>query len=65
MRPDGICVEGVLRLLKSLEEAKAIGLNQISPSALRRCADAVASYLFIILNKSLLEAALPVSSKVD
>lgn len=64
MPPVEVGIEGVLKLLKNSDETKAIGPDQISPRVLKRCAHAIAPYLFIIFNQSLLEGSLPNDWKV-
>lgn len=59
MPPVEISMEGVFNLLEHIDETKAMGPDKISPRVLKSCADAIAPYLFIIFNKSLLNGALP------
>lgn len=42
-----------------MDEAKAVGPDGISSRILKRCADAIAPYLFVTYNKSLNDGSLP------
>ena len=44
---------GIYKLLTTLNEHKASGLNRISPYILKHCADKITPILYVIFNHSL------------
>lgn len=64
MPPVEFSVSGIETLLQNIDETKASGPDGISPRVLKRCAQAISPYLYLIYTQSLATSVLPDDWKV-